>query len=172
MPSSSDPCRNPKADRVALAFAVLSILVFLGTALWFWIQAPDHVASHFDAAGQPDGWSSKTETLGVLVPIGIAITLAFTTRWIWEKLPTSIINIPNKHYWIEHGETSYLYDCLMQFMRIMGGSVALLFTTILVMILREGRGASMPTGMTFIPTAVFLLIAAAATWRFWRQLKP
>lgn len=110
--------------------------------------------------------------MAVLVPLGIGFPLIFSIRWIWEKLPTAIINFPNKDYWLERGEHAYLYDCLMQFLRILGGSLALLFTTILVMILREGRGASMPTGMSFVPTVFFLVIAGLATWRTYRQLKP
>ena len=172
MTSSSAPRQNPFEATAALVFAGLSILVFIGTSIWFWTQAPDTVANHFDASGQPDDWSSKAGTMVVLVPLGIGIPLIFSIRWIWEKLPTAIINIPNKDYWLERGEHTYLYDCLMQFMRVLGGSVALLFTTILVMILREGRGASMPTGMSFVPTAVFLVIAALALWRIVQQLKP
>lgn len=110
--------------------------------------------------------------MAVLMPIGIGIPLMFSIRWIWEKLPTAIINIPNKDYWLERGERTYLYNCLMQFLRIMGGSVALLFTTVIVMILREGRGASMPTSMTFVPTVVFLVISGLSLWRIYRQLKP
>ena len=156
----------------ALLFAVLSTLVLVGAAVWFWIAAPDQVPSHFDASGQADDWSSKVETLAILVPLGVGISILFSIRWIWEKLPAAIINIPNKDYWLEHGETTYLYDCLMQFLRIVGGSIALLFTTILLMILCEGRGASMPTGLTYVPTVIFLVITGLATWRIIQQLKP
>ncbi|TGD10705.1 DUF1648 domain-containing protein [Brevibacterium sp. S111] len=156
----------------ALVFAVVSVLVFIGFAVWFWVQAPDTVASHFDSSGQPDDWSSKAGTLGWLVPIGVGLPLLFSSRWIWEKLPSSIINIPFKDYWLNSGEHTYLYDCLMQFMRITGGALALLLTSVLVMIMREGRGATMPTGMTFIPTGVFLIITAAALINLVRRLSP
>ena len=160
------------ADFAALVFAVLSILVFIGSAIWFWVQAPDTVASHFDASGQPDDWSSKANTLGLLVPIGVGIPALFSIRWIWEKLPSSIVNIPFKDYWLNSGERAYLYDCLMQFMRFTGGALALLLTSVLVMIMREGRGATMPTGMTFLPTGVFLIIAAAALINLVLRLRP
>lgn len=172
MASSSAPRQNPLEATAALVFAALSILVFIGASIWFWTLAPDNVASHFDASGLPDEWSSKAGTMAVLMPIGIGIPLMFSIRWIWEKLPTAMINIPNKDHWLERGERTYLYNCLMQFLRIMGGSVALLFTTVIVMILREGRGASMPTSMTFVPTVVFLVISGLSLWRIYRQLKP
>lgn len=153
-------------------FVALSILVFIGTAVWFWIQSPDTVASHFDSSGQPDDWSSKAGTLGWLVPIGVGIPVLFSIRWIWEKLPISLINIPFKDYWLERGERTYLFDCVMEFMRIIGGTAALLLTSALVMIMREGRGATMPTGMTFLPTGVFLIITAAALINLVRRLRP
>lgn len=153
-------------------FVALSILVFIGTAVWFWIQSPDTVASHFDSSGQPDDWSSKAGTLGWLVPIGVGIPVLFSIRWIWEKLPISLINIPFKDYWLERGERTYLFDCVMEFMRIIGGTTALLLTSALVMIMREGRGATMPTGMTFLPTGVFLIITAAALINLVRRLRP
>src|SRR5699024_378687 len=170
--SSPNPRRTPMADFAALVFAVLSILVFIGSAIWFWVQAPDTVASHFDASGQPDDWSSKANTLGLLVPIGVGIPALFSIRWIWEKLPSSIVNIPFKDYWLNSGERASLYDCLMQFMRFTGGALALLLTSVLVMIMREGRGATMPTGMTFLPTGVFLIITAAALINLVRRLRP
>ena len=153
-------------------FVALSILVFISTAVWFWIQSPDTVASHFDSSGQPDDWSSKAGTLGWLVPIGVGIPVLFSIRWIWEKLPISLINIPFKDYWLERGERTYLFDCVMEFMHIIGGTTALLLTSALVMIMREGRGATMPTGMTFLPTGVFLIITAAALINLVRRLRP
>ena len=171
--TSSEPIRqSPFAAFAALVFAALSILIFIGTAVWFWIQAPDTVASHFDSSGQPDDWSSKAGTLGWLVPIGVGIPVLLSIRWIWEKLPISLINIPFKDYWLERGERAYLFDCVMEFMRIIGGTTALLLTSVLVMIMREGRGATMPTGMTFLPTGVFLIITAASLINLVRRLRP
>lgn len=172
MTSSQLLRQNPFAAFAALVFVALSILVFIGTAVWFWIQSPDTVASHFDSSGQPDDWSSKAGTLGWLVPIGVGIPVLFSIRWIWEKLPISLINIPFKDYWLERGERTYLFDCVMEFMRIIGGTTALLLTSALVMIMREGRGATMPTGMTFLPTVVFLIITAAALINLVRRLRP
>src|SRR5699024_2164074 len=71
--------------------------------------------------------------------------------------------------WLNNGERAYLYDCLMQFMRFTGGALALLLTPVLVMVMREGRGA---TGVTFLPTGVFLISTAAALINLVRRLRP
>lgn len=49
MPSPAQPHRNPPSERAALVFAIASILVFLGFSVWFWVQAPENVATHFDS---------------------------------------------------------------------------------------------------------------------------
>lgn len=172
MPSPSVPRRNPRGAFNALIYAVVAIAVLAVTAVWFLIQAPDQVPSHFDVTGRPDDWSSKSGTLGTLAPIGIGLPILFSIRWIWESLPTSIVNIPNKDHWLEHGEHAYLYDCLMQFMRTIGGTLALLFTAILITMLQVGQGADSSVIATLVPTAVFLVVCAAALWILVRQLDP
>lgn len=163
---------NWRPGFAALFFAVLSILVFVGASIWFWFQAPDPVPSHFGADGQPDDWSSKGENLAILGPLGIGIPLAFSIRWIWEKLPTAVVNIPHKEYWLQRGQRDYFYDCLMEFLRITAGGLALLFTAVLVQMEQVGQGKSIPEGLTFLPTAAFLVIMGIALWNLLRQLKP
>lgn len=172
MPSSAEPRRNPPGEFAALVFAVVAVLIFLACSIWFWLRAPDVVASHFDDAGQPDDWSSKGSLLALFVPLGVGIPALMSIRWIWEKLPTGLINIPSKEYWLERGEADYLYDCLIEFMRVVAGLVALLFTSVLVIIMREARTATMPEWMTFVPTAVFLVAVGLAVWRLLRRLRP
>jgi uncharacterized membrane protein len=63
-------------------------------------RLPPLVASHFDAAGVPNGWSSRPTyallliAIGVLLPLGIAGLIAGLTR----KGP-SRLNIPAREYW-------------------------------------------------------------------------
>lgn len=70
-------------------------------AVFFWPHLPDEVASHFNAVGQADGWMSKTAFVAVtlLIQIGLAaMMLGF--GWLIKVLPTSMINIPNREYWL------------------------------------------------------------------------
>jgi uncharacterized membrane protein len=163
---------NPIGGIAALVFAIASILVFAGFALWFWVQAPDVVASHFDSSGQPDDWSSKASALAWLVPLGVGLPVLLSIRPLWKKLPKSLINIPFKEYWLESGEETFLFDSLMQFLRIVAGLSALLFASVLVMIMREGRSATMPEWMTFVPTVVFSACIGLALWHLVRRLRP
>ena len=62
---------------------------------------PDRLASHFNAAGMPNGWMSKTQFLWVyalaLIP---ALAIEF---WVSRKIaskPDAQLNLPNKEYWL------------------------------------------------------------------------
>ena len=166
------PPRNPLSGFAALVFAMLGILVFISSAVWLWSQATEQMPSHFNAQGQPDDWASKAWTLAVMTPLGVGLPLLLSIRWIWEKLPMSLVNVPHKDYWLELGEREHLFDCLMEMMRITAGATALLLASVLVMILREGTGHPVPEGLTFVPTLVFLGIVGTALWNLYRQLKP
>ncbi|WP_181273098.1 DUF1648 domain-containing protein [Brevibacterium oceani] len=172
MPSSSQPRRNSPGEVAALVFAVGSMLVLTGAAVWFWIVAPEPVPSHLDAAGRADDWSSKAGTLGILLPLGLGISMVFSIRWIWERVPAAFLNIPHRDYWLEAGNRDYHFDCLMEFMRITAGLVALLFASVLVIIMHEARSSMMPEWMTFVPTAVFLIATGFAVWRLLHRLRP
>lgn len=62
---------------------------------------PAVVASHFDGAGVPNGWSSRVTysilliSIGVLLPLGIIVMVHRLTRRGAEHL-----NIPARDYWL------------------------------------------------------------------------
>ncbi len=83
------------------------LLIFLLIGLAF-LQAryfapllPEQVASHFDAAGQADGWSSKSEFLATNLAIAVGMALLFLgVTVLINKVPNDWINLPNKDYWL------------------------------------------------------------------------
>ncbi|WP_167198370.1 DUF1648 domain-containing protein [Brevibacterium pigmentatum] len=172
MPSPAQPHRNPPSERAALVFAIASILVFLGFSVWFWVQTPENVATHFDSGGQPDDWTSKAGLLWIFVPLGVGLPALLSIRPLYEKLPASLINAPHKEYWLERGEKTYLVDCLMELLRITAGLTALLVAAILVIIAEGARSATMSEWLTFVPTVIFLIATGLAVWRFYRKLTP
>ena len=74
-------------------------------------RLPPVVASHFDAAGVPNGWSSRPAyvllltAIGVLLPLGITRLITSLTR----RGPARL-NIPARDYWTrpEHSEEAVL----------------------------------------------------------------
>src|SRR5262245_33671517 len=64
-------------------------------------KLPAQMASHFNAAGVPDGWSSKDQFVVLaLVTFGIiSVTFAVVTL-LTHFAPVSLINLTNKQYWL------------------------------------------------------------------------
>jgi uncharacterized membrane protein len=70
-------------------------------------RLPPTVASHFDAAGVANGWSSRPSYAVLLVIIGVLLPLSITAlvRGLTRQGPDRL-NIPARDYWTrpEHGQ--------------------------------------------------------------------
>jgi uncharacterized membrane protein len=67
----------------------------------YYSQLPDVVASHFDAHGVANGWQAKSAFFAVLVAVSVlAAAVGFGVPRIIEVVPTELINLPNKRYWL------------------------------------------------------------------------
>ncbi len=160
----------------ARIFAVSAILIYAAVLLWFTVTAPAEVPTHFDATGRADDWDSKASLVAIFVPLGLGIPILFSIRAIWVRVPRALINAPHKNYWFDHDKTTYFYDCLMEFMRINAGALALLFAVILSSI--SATAASSTPGDTGVQVPIivapigFLIAAAASVWLLYRRLEP
>jgi uncharacterized membrane protein len=83
----------------------LAALAALGVVWWvhmrhFLARLPERVATHFDAAGRPNGWRPRA-ALGsfdvsfLLFVLAVVIGSALLIR----VLPVSLINVPNRDHW-------------------------------------------------------------------------
>ncbi|MEM8735240.1 MAG: DUF1648 domain-containing protein [Planctomycetota bacterium] len=87
--------------RFGYAALVLLILLGLGQIAWQLPQLPEQVASHFNGAGQPDGYMSRTAFAGFMLSMVIGLPLFMVAMGkLTRVLPTSMINMPNKEYWL------------------------------------------------------------------------
>jgi hypothetical protein len=82
--------------------SVFYILVFglVGLVLVTLRRLPPSIASHFDAAGTPNGWSSQLGYALLLVVIGVFLPLsvAALVRALTGQGP-ALLNIPARDYW-------------------------------------------------------------------------
>ncbi len=87
--------------RLAVIVLVGLLLASVGQNIWYWSQSPDRVATHFDAAGRPDGWMPRTE--GALVmggfQLGVPLFLVVIAVLI-NRLPPSMVNMPHREFWL------------------------------------------------------------------------
>src|SRR5215467_73678 len=66
----------------ALQWLSLPIIVLIFGSVWQ--QLPSRVATHFDLAGQPNGWMTREET--VIVLLGVATAVLITATWICSRV--------------------------------------------------------------------------------------
>ena len=82
---------------------ILTILIiaFVGQFAYFYPKLPETIASHFDAAGHANGFSSSLSFFlleGVILAFLLIVFLS--TGTILRRLPASLINLPNKNFWL------------------------------------------------------------------------
>ena len=93
----------------------LFAVIFFVTLFGWWrgyAGMPERLASHFDAAGAPNGWMSKDQffTLNSILA-GLAVFIGLFPPLLIAKLSPSLINLPNKNYWLapEHRDETIAF---------------------------------------------------------------
>jgi len=82
---------------MAKSILLFLALIAIAQSIYFYPQLPEITASHFDSAGNPNGWMSKQ--ILVLFYLGmIAILLAIF--FFIPKFPNQMKNLPNRDYWL------------------------------------------------------------------------
>ena len=81
------------AKSILLFFALIAV----AQSIYFYPQLPEITASHFDSAGNPDGWMSKYFL--VLFYLGMVAILLAIFLFI-PRFPNRMKNIPNRDYWL------------------------------------------------------------------------
>src|SRR6266568_3055820 len=93
----------------ALLFGGL-YLAFLGYLTYSAEHLPERVATHFDGAGHPNGWMSRSALLKGGAAFGLAFPLLVVGICALVRfLPAAAINLPRKEYWLapeRRGETN------------------------------------------------------------------
>lgn len=97
---------------MSLARAILCLLIgiFLAHIVYYYPNLPEIVASHFNGLGEPNGWMSKQNFVIFECVILLLIIFEFALLPILiKKMPNSLINLPNKDYWLaaERRETTF-----------------------------------------------------------------
>jgi hypothetical protein len=84
-----------------LTALTICYVLFFTCVIASYSALPAKVASHFDLAGQPNGWMSRdscvdfTLGLGIVVPAFIIVIMGGAGR-----IPVSFINLPHRDYWL------------------------------------------------------------------------
>jgi uncharacterized membrane protein len=83
--------------------AVFALLVFLGflQARNFAHAMPGVMATHFGASGSANGWQTKGQFFFLeIVMLAVCLVVGFGVPYFIGKASPSLINLPNKDFWL------------------------------------------------------------------------
>lgn len=87
--------------QISVALLIVLIVVFMVSLVASFPMMPDRMATHFDVAGRPNGWMTRSQHLMFMSVIGLGfplfiVSICRTARY----LPPAAVNIPHKDYWM------------------------------------------------------------------------
>jgi uncharacterized membrane protein len=98
--------------RLSLVLLAVLALVIIGQSVHYYPLLPATMASHFGASGQANAWQSKGAFFGTYWGVCLLLLAVFVgLPPFLGHLPTAIINLPHKEYWLapEHRATTLAF---------------------------------------------------------------
>ncbi len=149
------------------------ILIAGAQAAYYYPLMPMNMASHFDAAGRANGWMPKN---GFFIMYAFIMALMFALFTLMPRLllkvPVSMINLPNKGYWLSPEHREQAGEMMQRYLNTAGNLTMALIVSVFQMSFRanldkEGR---MPE---FAPFAIIVFVVLMAIWcvRFIRAFR-
>lgn len=92
-------------SRLALSILLLALAFFVACLWRDAVGLPEKLATHFDGAGKPNGWMTRTQHLAFSTLFGLGVpTFVLGLCYSIRFLPSSTLNVPHAAYWrsVEH----------------------------------------------------------------------
>lgn len=94
---------------------------------WIGDQLPERVPSHFDAAGRPNDWMTRSGLLWTFGGLQVGLAAVFLgLAWLIRRMPPAMINVPYKTYWFDGPRREASLDWLSGFLAATGAACSLL----------------------------------------------
>ncbi len=101
-------------------------------AMYWYPQLPDRLATHFGAGGAADGWMSKDGFYVFFAALMLGMFGMFSgIVWLVRRMPASMINLPNRDYWLDPERREITFEKLGRNMHHMGSATLLFMTAML-----------------------------------------
>lgn len=129
--------------------------------MMIWPDVPATMASHFDASGRADGWMPKERFffMTAVTEVGLCALLATTAVWA-RWLPVSLINLPNRDYWLHPDRKEQSVRRLGRMMTAFAVATALFFVGLVELTIQANLGG---TSLSARPFAALIFCLLAAT---------
>lgn len=168
-------CYPPIIDAATFLILLLTIIYLF----MYFGQLPDEIPTHFNLAGEADGWGGKGMLIGLLVIYIHTILLLFVLNYfliIRTDSPQDglqFINIPTvKFDELTDRQVERVRGLTARMMAVLNLMTSIMFALIHIGIIRSalGRQEGLGWGAAFIILAIFVLLAYY-TWKIIREAK-
>lgn len=129
----------------------------------YYPMLPDRVASHFNAAGEANGWSGKQAFATLyLVIIAVMALLFLGIPRLVGKLPASMVNLPNREYWLAPERKAETVAILSHYMAWLGSAMLVFLIFVFHLTIRANLAEHAKLGREmWIGLGAFLLYTTA-----------
>ena len=119
---------SPRGMNRPLRALILLYGVAIAQLVWLGPQLPERVATHDDAAGNPNGWMTREFTVAFhLGMLGVTALAFVALPRLFGRLSPSMINIPNREDWLAPERVKGTVEALRRWMAALGcGAVVLM----------------------------------------------
>jgi uncharacterized membrane protein len=153
-----------------LPSSVFFVLAMLGAVQYFYYapQLPEVLGSHFAGNGVVNGWQTKAAFFGMeLAVVILAAVVGFGIPRIIGAMPVSLINLPNKEFWLSPERREETFGYLQMHMAWFGCALLafLLFVMELVFRANLQRPVRMNSAAFVAALVAFLVFSGASTVR-------
>ena len=150
-----------------IVFLLIILCAIVGYGIYY-PQLPERVASHFGADGRPNGWQSKSMfTTFFYGAMGIAAVVGFLVPLLLGALSPTMINLPNKDYWLAPERRENSVHFLQDQMTWFGCAVLLL----LCFAMYSAIQANLTPNPTMDPTTFFIALGAFVAFAIYSAVR-
>ena len=117
--------------KIALVIFLLVCAFYIAQGIYYYPQLPEKIASHFTMSGQANGWMAKSNFMTINYSIAGFIIITFMgLSFGLSKIPVSMLNMPNKNYWLSDEQKQKTCDFMSHYILWFGSMTVMLLTCI------------------------------------------
>ena len=141
---------------------VALLLAAVARTLWIQGRLPERVATHFDAAGKPNGWMSRgAHTALQLATFAFVAALAQGLAYGNSRLPKEYLNIPRRDYWLAPERAAATHDWMGAMILLMGCTLLAFFLGVFQLVYRANLAPAPQLDLAIWYLAAGLLVTDA-----------
>lgn len=154
-----------KTPTRAVVTLLLFYLVFFAVVFQSSPDLPARVATHFDGAGRPNGWMSRSSHILFMLIFGSAFPLFIIATCAAARfLPVWMVNIPNRAYWLAPERRRDTARYLMHHALWLGCATVALMTGVQLLVVNANARSPVELSTAGILSVVGVFLAATGLW--------